>query len=249
MSVNKNEIKIVPTVMPTDQEDFIEKINRVANLVETIQIDVMDGEFVSSVSWPYNSKNDSYWKSLLNQDEGLPCWDKVDFEIDLMVKNQLQEAKNWISAGVSRVICHVEALENDFTFGNKPQEEFFKLKKDFDVELYLALVPKTSITTLEKYLANFNEENIPSEEKIDGIQFMGINKIGYQGQPFESSILESIKFLRSKYPNLKISVDGGVNLETAPLLVNAGVTALASGSIIFNAPNPKDAIENLKNCF
>ncbi|HMO78942.1 MAG TPA: hypothetical protein PJ997_01955 [Candidatus Paceibacterota bacterium] len=250
MSEKNTKIEIIPTVMPTDQDDFIEKINRVANLVKTIQIDVMDGQFVPSISWPYNSPNDTYWQNLLTQQEGLPAWDKVDFEIDLMVKDQIVEAKNWISAGVSRVICHVEALEKDVSAGpnTNSQEEFFKLKKDFGVELYLALVPTTNISILEKYLENFNDEFVSPEEKIDGVQFMGINKIGFQGQPFESSILESIKILRQKYSNLKISVDGGVNFQTAPLLIDAGVTALASGSLIFNSSDPKEAIEELKNC-
>ncbi|HMP67289.1 MAG TPA: hypothetical protein PKA60_00885 [Candidatus Paceibacterota bacterium] len=249
------KIKIVPTVMPTDFDDFVEKIHRVEKLVKTIQIDVMDGKFVPSVSWPYNSPDDEEWENLLNQNNGLPAWDKVDFEIDLMVADQIAEAKKWITAGVSRVICHVEALEKDKSVGEDkdPIVEFFNLKKEFGVELYAALVPTTPISVLDKYLTNFNDEPDPkldksfADVKIDGVQFMGINKIGYQGQPFESSILESIKTLRQKYPDLKISIDGGVNFETAPLLIRAGADALASGSLIFNSENPKEVIEELGN--
>jgi ribulose-phosphate 3-epimerase len=225
----KKEIEIIPTVMPEDHDDFVEKINRVYHYVDTIQIDVMDGQFVPSKSWPYKKDTDIYWEKYVNQDEGLPHWDKINFEVDLMVKDQIAEAKKWISAGVSRVICHVEALKED------EYENFLQLKEDFAVEIYLALVPETPSEILDQFL-----------DKIDGVQFMGINKIGYQGQDFAEEVLEKIADLRSKKPDIPIGVDGGVSFDTAKRLVDAGATALASGSTIFNAQNAKDAIEGLR---
>ncbi|HRY31281.1 MAG TPA: ribulose-phosphate 3-epimerase [Candidatus Paceibacterota bacterium] len=226
----EKKIEIIPTVMPENHTDFVEKINRIFSFVSTIQIDVMDGKFVPSISWPYNSDNDSDWQKYVNQEEGLPHWDKVDFEIDLMVEDQIAEAKKWISAGVSRVICHVEALKED------GRAEFLKLREDFDVELYLALVPETSLEKLTPYL-----------DDLDGVQFMGINKIGFQGQDFEPKVLDKIRQLRAQKPNLPISVDGGVSFETALQLVAAGATKLASGSLIFESDNPKKTIDELKN--
>jgi ribulose-phosphate 3-epimerase len=224
------KIEIIPTVMPTDHNDFVEKINRVRNFVKTIQIDVMDGKFVPSISWPYNSTSNNDWQKYQDQEMGIPGWEKIDFEIDLMVSNQIEEAKKWIAAGVSRVICHVEALKED------EKEEFFKLRDNFNVELYLALVPETPLEILNPYL-----------DKIDGVQFMGINKIGFQGQAFEPTILENIKKIRSMKPEMDISVDGGVNFETAESLVAAGANKLASGSLIFESDNPKETIDELKN--
>ncbi len=224
------KIEIIPTVMPTNHNDFVEKISRVKQFVKTIQIDVMDGKFVQSISWPYNSNDNSDWLKYVNQEAGLPYRDKVDFEIDLMVADQIEEAKKWIAAGVMRVICHVEALKES------DKEEFFKLREDFNVEIYLALVPETSLDILNPYL-----------DKIDGVQFMGINKIGFQGQPFESSILDKIKKIRSIKPDMEIAVDGGVNFETAEALVTAGATKLASGSLIFESDNVKETIDQLKD--
>ncbi len=222
-------IEIVPTVMPDSHDDFVDKINKVATYVKTIQIDVMDGKFVPSKSWPYKTNSDTDWENYINGINGLPHWEDIDFEVDLMVYQQIEEAKKWIQAGAMRVICHVEALKEG------EGEEFLKLKEEFNIEIYLALIPETSLSILDPYL-----------DKIDGIQFMGINKIGYQGQAFEPKVLEMISEIRGRYPNLAISVDGGVSFETTKDLVEAGATSLASGSVIFNATSAGDAIEELK---
>ena len=75
---------------------------------------------------------------------------------------------------------------------------------------------------------------------------MGIAKIGYQGEPFDERAPEQINQLRVKYPNLAISVDGGVSLETAPLLKAAGANRLVAGSAIFGASDIALAIRELK---
>lgn len=244
------KIEIIPTVMPDDYDDFIEKINRVAHFVKTIQIDVMDGKYVPSKSWPYNSseglQNDSDWQNLINQEQGIPHWQDINFEIDLMVSDQIGAARDWISAGVSRVICHANALFDEKFSGFSKEEavsEFFKLKKEFGVELYLALMPDSDLSVLDKFIG----DGTNSENKIDGVQFMGINKIGYQGQQFEEKVLEKISILRKSNPDLPISVDGGVNFETAEMLIMAGVSKLSSGSLIFESSDPKETIESLEN--
>lgn len=229
----ENKIEIVPTVMPDSYEDFVEKIDRVADYVKTIQIDVMDGKFVPSTSWPYNSidqngEGDDDWKNLVDQEEGIPHWQECDFEIDLMVRDQIVEAKKWVSAGVKRVIFHIEALkEEDY-------EGILKIKEQ-GIEISFALVPETSNSELDKYL-----------DIAESVQFMGINKIGYQGQEFEPNVLEKISQLRSQRSFLPISVDGGVSFDTARDLVDAGATRLASGSTIFKAVDTERAIKNLK---
>lgn len=223
--------KIIPTVMPDNEEDFREKIESVYHYVDTIQIDVMDGKFVDSVSWPYNDFGNEYWDKLKTQDEGLPHWEKVNYEIDLMVENQIEEATNWINAGVSRIIGHVEAFTSDEMI-----EEFIELGRSTMTEVFLALAPSTDVGRVKKWI-----------HKIDGVQFMGIENVGHQGQPFAEEILAKISLLRADFPDLTIAVDGGVSDETAAELIEAGANVLSSGSFIFNASNPKEAIEYLKN--
>ncbi len=234
---DKNYIEKIPTVMPTSYQDFSDKLDKVFRLVDTIQVDVMDGKFVQSVSWPYNNQDDDVWKKMLLQEEGIPHWDKCDFEVDLMVLNQIEEANNWIDAGVTRVIGHYEAFFAKTKDEQKAQEEiekFLELKTERGVEVYLAISPDTENGVLDKYL-----------DRIDGVQFMGIENVGYQGQPFEEKVLEKISELRKKMPEIKIAIDGGVDFETAEKLIHAGVTKLSIGSLIFNSNNPELILEQL----
>lgn len=234
-----SEIEIVPTVMPDSFDDFIEKIERVAPFVKTIQIDVMDGKFVPSTSWPYSGENfgisDQNWQNLINQSKGIPHWQKINFEVDLMVKDQIKESQNWVSAGVGRAIFHIEALkEQELELGEKEvMTEILKIKEQ-GIDLSFALVPETPNSELEKYL-----------DIAESVQFMGINKIGYQGQEFAPAVLDKISELHSKRHNLPISVDGGVSFKTAKKLVHAGATRLASGSVIFKAANTERVIKDL----
>jgi pentose-5-phosphate-3-epimerase len=238
---------IIPTEMPENEDDFREKINTVYRHVDTIQIDVMDGKFVNSTSWPYNDFGNDFWYKLKTQEEGLPQWEKVNFEVDLMVENQIEEATSWINAGVSRIIGHIEAFTSD-----EMVDEFIELGKNSMVEIYLALAPSTDINRIKKWIKSEVTENDFDNEKnifnkIDGVQFMGIENVGYQGQPFAEEIIKKISELHIEFPNLIISVDGGVNDETAPELIEAGAANLASGSYIFNAADPKEAIDYLKS--
>jgi ribulose-phosphate 3-epimerase len=84
-------------------------------------------------------------------------------------------------------------------------------------------------------------------EKIQFIQLMGIDNVGFQHQAFDEKVLGKIKEVRIKFPGLPISIDGGVSLETAPELIAAGADRLVVGSAIFNAENPIEAIHNLKS--
>lgn len=212
-----DKVEIIPAIMPKSFEDLNKKYSLVKDFVNTVQIDVMDGKFVPSKNWPYT--DDIQGKAL----------DKInfDFEVDLMVEKPEAVVEGWIQAGAKRVIIHIESTENI--------EEVF-LKIPSDVEVGIALNTTTP-----------NEEIYSLIEKIDFVQFMGIEKIGYQGQAFDERVLEKIASLREKYSRVIISVDGAVNLETAPKLIKAGTNRLAVGSAIFNSSNIKETIKQLSS--
>lgn len=110
-----------------------------------------------------------------------------------------------------------------------------RIGDDIVIAMGLAIDPDTDIDEVMEYIPSF-----------DFVQCMGIAKIGYQGQPFDESVLEKINIIRNVFPNMPISVDGGVSAETARDLVGAGATRLIAGSAIMGAESTNEAIAELE---
>ncbi len=233
--------EIIPAIMPSSFEDLREKAEKVSAFVGLAQIDIMDGVFVASKSWPYTEGGplkEPRFIALAKQDEGLPEWQDLDYEIDFMIAEPEKHIDEWLPLGASRLIFHIESIKNqDAFFGHdifKPEARSIGTTKV--IELGLALNPDTPLEAI-----------LPHMSKIDFVQCMGIAKIGYQGQPFDERVLGQIHALRLKFPGMPISVDGGVNLGTAHDLKGAGATRLVSGSAIFHAEDVEGAIVARQN--
>jgi len=221
---------IIPAVMPQNYKDLVEKIEKIPKTLKKVQIDVMDGRFVKSRSWPYNKDERGHFEKILMQEEGFPYWEDFDFSIDLMVADPKEEVERWILAGANEVIIHIESLKQDGL-------EYIKnLKEEGVIGIGMAIAPYTPIEELDKYIPY-----------IDLVQFMGIENVGYQGEPFATRVLGKIKDFREKYTDMEVSIDGGVGFDTAKDLVESGVDTLVSGSVLFNAVNMKETIERLKD--
>lgn len=78
------------------------------------------------------------------------------------------------------------------------------------------------------------------------VQLMSIAQIGYHGQPFDERVIPKIRALRERYPDVKIQVDGGINLENASQIIEAGADILVIGSTIFNSENIGETIRKIK---
>jgi ribulose-phosphate 3-epimerase len=222
-----NKIQIIPAVMPQDYEDLVEHAAMFVGLVPYIQLDIMDGKFVPGVTWPH-VPGDQHFKRIETEEEGMPQWESIDFEVDLMIANPEHWVPRWVLAGARRIIVHVESMRD------------FELIRESvpvgNIELGLAINTTTPLSAVEPYL-----------DRIDFIQCMGIEKIGFQGQPFDGRVIEHIKTIRARLPEMPISVDGSVNFETAQSLVDAGATRLVSGSAILENDDVGGAIRELQN--
>lgn len=218
--------EIIPAIMPDSYDDLAEKVARVSSAVPLVQIDIMDGKFVQSRSWPYK-KPDVSFERMLTEDLGLPQWDTMDYEVDMMVMKPMEEAEKWLLAGASRVIVHIESMPD-------PRPLIEKYKGTLGVGL--AIGTDTSLDAVIPYLL-----------EIDFLQFMGIKRIGYQGEELDPGVLARISHLRDAYPDLIISIDGGVTLDNACTLTTAGVNRLVSGSAIFETVNVIETIEHFKS--
>jgi ribulose-phosphate 3-epimerase len=179
---------------------------------------VVDGKFVTSVSWPISPVGEPVAVK--------PYTDKYTLEVDLMMENPIPSARAWEKAGADMIIFHVETID-------------LASFKDFieysDVSAGISFSGDTPIETIFPY--------IPF---ADYVQVMGIHTIGSQGQPFSEKTFSYIEQIKKEFPNIPVSVDGSVNASTTPRLVKAGVDRLIVGSAIVKQENPQEAYEELR---
>lgn len=203
---------VIPAIIPESQEAVV-MYAQTLSFSRELQLDLVDGKFVTSVSWPYEPKGTPLSvKSFL---------DPYTLEVDLMVVDPLTAAEDWIVAGADMLVFHVETLSLD---------EFQSFTKETPVSVGVSAHGKTSLDTLSRYA-----------EHADYIQLMGIYEIGAQGLPFDEAVLWKVEELKRRFPNMLISVDGSVNFTTIERLKKAGVDRFVCGSAIVKQSDPEAA--------
>ena len=110
---------------------------------------------------------------------------------------------------------------------------------DAGMKAGVTLNPSTPVSVLEDIIAD-----------VEMVLLMSVNP-GFGGQKFIENTIDKVKRLRrmiaEKGCQTLIEVDGGVQGETAPRLVEAGVDVLVSGSYVFKSPTPEQVIHDLRN--
>ncbi|MBP6912778.1 MAG: hypothetical protein KBB86_02490 [Candidatus Pacebacteria bacterium] len=235
MNPENTPFEIMPAIIPNSFNEISQKTKQILGLAKTVQIDLIDGKFVKNKSWPFNSLLGIEWQNIVNEVSGMPHWNEVDYEVDLMINDIPMFWNDLVRVGPKRVVFHL------------PQE----------TEKIIEL--KNFITNLDQYYKNEIELGVAYEtntntadildiaQDIKFVQCMGIQNVGFQAQDFDDGVFERIAFIRENLPDKIISVDGGVNLDTIEGLYNAGVTRFVCGSVIFADPDPRMAISELKS--
>jgi len=237
--------EIIPAILPEDIDDLRKKLSLVSGIVPLAQIDVCDGKFAPTKTWPYKKGVDETFLRIVGQEEGFPFWDSVDFEADLMVRHPENIVGDWISAGAKRIIIHIESTPDTLPLFQKIKLEYGTSgESSYGVETGAALNIETPNEEIYDLLNETNDKGAPA---IDFVQFMGIENIGYQGEPFDERVFEKIRELRERFPDTIISVDGGVSLENADKLIEAGANRLVSGSAIFESGDIAGTVEVFQN--
>ena len=149
-----------------------------------------------------------------------------ELEAHLMIEKPEEHISDWITSGVKRIIFHFEATD-------KKREIIEQIKKA-GLRVGLAINPETPIGVVDEFIS-----------QLDLVLVMTVQP-GRGGQQFLEETLGKIKELREKYKDVNIEVDGGINLETAPRVIQAGANLLASGTAIFKSDDIKQAIDALK---
>lgn len=210
-------IKIVPAILAHNKKEFETQWKKVSPYFSYLQIDIMDGQFVKQ-------------KNSISPDKIRYLIRAKKLEIHLMVEGISKYAAPWIkSKNVKKIIWHYEA-NKDLEYIQKINN-FLKNKK---IKTGLAINPNTSLSKIKEIIEDF-----------DTIQVMGVTP-GKQGQKFQKKVLEIIKALRYKYPNLNIEVDGGVNDKNISSIKKAGANIIAIGSYLQKSEDVNGTIKNLK---
>lgn len=226
-------MKIIPAILPLRYYDIPFGVEKVVGAANTVQIDFVDGQFAPNRTWPFNNKNEDKLAALLNQDEGLPEWESINYEFDLMLKSPLEYMDTLVALGPSRIIFHIGSFEEAAML------EYFVALPEI-VRATIGFGMAIGVDTDPSLVA-------PYTEYIDTIQCMGIAKIGFQAQAFDERAIEQVRTAKALFPDKTISVDGGVSITNAQVLADAGATSLVVGSAIFQSPDIHGTIDTLKH--
>ena len=183
----------------------------------TVQIDVSDGVFAPVKSWGEPAE----LAVLIKQNPA------VEAEVHLMIENPAGVFGKWLEAGAKRLAVHVEAA--------KDLEKLREIAVRYGAELVLAIKLETNLDVLESYLDAHPDTSV---------QILDVSA-GFSGQKFNPAVLEKIKLLREKRPDVKIRIDGGMNPETAKLVKDAGADAVIAFSYIWESASPEEAYQSL----
>ena len=183
-----------------------------------LHCDVMDGTFVPNISFGFPVI------------EAVKSVCKKPLDVHLMIVHPEQYIDATARAGAMMMCVHQEAVVHL----NRVVHQIH----DAGMKAGVALNPSTPVCMLEDVI-----------EDVDMVLLMSVNP-GFGGQKFIEHTIKKVQRLRQMIDNENskalIEVDGGVQQETAPRLVKAGVDILVSGSYVFKAADPKATIHSLK---
>ena len=206
---------IAPSLLAADSSGF----GRAVRLVEEagagyLHIDVMDGHFVPNLSFGPDIV------------AGIRRASKLYFDVHLMIEYPERLIPAFIKSGADCITVHAEA-PGSF-------EEAVALCRASGIGFGVSIKPRTPVDEYLSYYAF-----------CDILLIMSVEP-GYGGQSFipasADRIAQAKKIREDMGLNYLISVDGGVNFETAPLCLSAGADILVAGTTIFGVEDPARAI-------
>jgi len=202
-------IHIAPSILAADWSQLGHEVKALEKAgADWIHVDVMDGHFVPPITVGVQAV------------QALRPLTTLPIDAHLMITPVDAHIESFARAGANILTVHPEA-------GPHLHRTLHTIRS-FGVKAGVALNPATSIETILSILP-----------AIDLILIMSVNP-GYGGQAFIPYTLEKVRLLRQiiieRNLPILIEIDGGINLETAPLAIEAGVDVLVSGTAIFGAP-------------
>jgi len=217
-------IKIYPAIL-TDSVEVLQKqvaAIQTSNLVDTLQIDIVDGVYADNFTLTAISVLD------LDLD---PKW-QLDFH--LMVEEPMDYLIEMVEhpghRRIRAVIAQIEKMSYQVDFLEEVKKSGFKAGLSLD--LYTP----------------FQEIEADAWDKLDIIQVMGI-EAGFQGQTFSTTVLKKIQNLKmllsTRKQPIELVVDGGVKLDNLAAIIQAGADGVTVGSQLWQDENPVQVIKQM----
>lgn len=209
---------IAPSILSADFGNLNQDIDMInQSEAQWFHVDVMDGVFVPNISFGF-----PVMKSLQKRAQ-------KTLDVHLMIVQPERYIEEFAKAGANILTVHIEAS----THLHRSLQQI----KAAGMKAGVALNPHTPISSLFDVL-----------EDVDLVCLMSVNP-GFGGQKFIQNTINKIKALKSEINNRSlntlIEIDGGVTLDNAKSLFDAGADVLVAGNTVFSAKNPTATISQL----
>lgn len=211
-------VEIAPSILSADFTRLGEQIAAVEQGgAGCIHVDVMDGHFVPNITIG------PFIVEAVRRATALPI------DCHLMIENPDQYIGNFARAGANMISVHPETTYHLHRTLQSIQQAGCKAG--------VVLNPATPLAAIEEIVNN-----------VDYVLLMSVNP-GFGGQKFISSALDKVRrlraMLRAHGSQARIEIDGGIGLENAATVVEAGAEILVAGSAIFGQPDPAESVRQL----
>ena len=212
-------VLVAPSLLSADFNNLEKEVEMINNSeADWFHMDVMDGVFVPNISFGFPVI------------KAVSRIAKKPLDVHLMIVNPERYIQQTADAGAMMMTVHQEACTHLHRIVQQIHQAGMKAG--------VALNPATSISTLEDIIND-----------VDMVLLMSVNP-GFGGQQFIEGTIDKLLRLQMlmdrQNAHPPIEIDGGVDNVTAPRLIQAGANILVSGSYVFKAKSPLEAIKSLK---